>query len=162
MGCSNCKQKKEQQGGLPESGTMNIPLMPEAIAEGNYNGNFFFKLIAFGSVIVALPFIIVVLLCQVFITFFLPKSKDDFTIPFINVLKKIVDKYAQYKSKKELKRREKEFMNTTSYDDYEIYDTKQYTPEEVLSDTENLDWVNLSNTSNIIDDKDNNKKVNDE
>jgi len=159
MGCSNCKQKQDQQGGLPESGEMSIPLMPEAIAEGNYNGNFFFKLIAFGSVIVALPFIIVVLLCQVFVTFFLPKSKDDFTSPFINVLKKIVDKYAQYKAKKELKRREKEFSSTTSYDDYDVYDTKQYTPEEILSDAEKLDWVNLSKTNMKID---NNKKVNDE
>jgi hypothetical protein len=161
MGCNECKQKKEQQGSS-ESETINIPLIPEAIVNGQYNGNFLFKLVTFGVIIIAIPFIIVILICQMFLTFFLPNSVTDVTSVFINFIKKIIEKYGMYKAKRELKRRAKEFSNTTSYDDYDVYDTKQYIPEEILTDVENLNWVNLSNLDGKIDNKDNNKKANDE
>lgn len=164
MGCSECKQKKEQQEqqGSSENGTMSIPLVPESISNGSFNGNILFKMVTFCIIIIAIPFLIVILLGQIFLTFFLPNSVTDVTSVFINFFKKIIEKFIKYKAKIELKKREKEFSSTTSYDDYDVYDTEQYTPVEILSDAENLDWVNLSNRDRKIDNKDNNKTANNE
>jgi len=148
MGCNECKKKQDQQDqqGVPESGSMTIPLMPKEIANGSFNGNILFKIVAFAAVVAVLPFIIFILLGQMFLTFFVPKSAIDITSKFLNFIKTIVEKYGVYKAKKMLKRREKEFNNTTSYDDYDVYETEGYSsPEEMLSDAENLEWVNLSN-----------------
>ena len=73
MGCKTCKQKKQKEE-YSQNNDDTINLIPQEIIDGNYNGNFFFKLIAFFTIIIAIPFILLVLLCQLFISFFLPKS----------------------------------------------------------------------------------------
>ncbi len=143
MGCKECKSK---QGQKSESTT--IPLMPESIANGDYNGNFLYKVAAFIAIIVAIPFLIVILLGQMFLAFFVPKSKFDFTSKFVKFFENILKWYAKRKATKELNRREKEFSDTISYDgddDFEVYESEEYTVEDILEDAETLDWENLSN-----------------
>ena len=144
MGCKECKSKKGQMG----TDSMEIPLVPKDIVKGEYNGNFYFKVVTFLGVSLLLPFIIVGVMVQMFVTFFVTKSKFDLSSKFVNILTTIVKWYGKRKAIKELKRREKEFSDTTSYDgddDYEVYETEEYTVEDILEDAETLDWENLSN-----------------
>lgn len=140
MGCKECKKKQGQKN---ESTT--IPLMPESIVKGDYNGNFLFKVVTFLGVILLLPFIFIILIGQMFLTFFLPKSKGDFTNKFVNIFTIIIEKYGKYKAKKIIKRRNKDFNNNINYDNYEVYETEEYTTEDILEDSETLEWENLSN-----------------
>ena len=154
MGCKECKSKKGQT-----NKDINIPLVPEPIVDGDFSGNFLFKIVAFIAIIVALPFLIIILLGQTFFTFFLPKSKFNFNTKFVKFFEIIAKWYVKRKATKELKRRAKEFSNTTSYDDYddydvsdnsnsddyEVFETEEYTVEDILEDAETLDWENLSN-----------------
>ena len=154
MGCKECKSKKSQK-----SESTTIPLMPEAIANGDFGGNFLFKVVAFVGVIFMLPFLIAILISQMFTTFFLPKKKFDFTAKMTNSFKKLVMWYAKRKATNELKKREKEFKGNVNYDDYadydvsdnsnsddyEVFETEEYTVEEILEDAETLEWENLSN-----------------
>ena len=152
MGCKECKSKKGKQGQKSESTT--IPLMPESIANGDFGGNFLFKVVAFAAIVVAIPFLIIILLGQTFITFFLPKIKFDFTGKLTNLFKKLVMWYAKRKATKELKKKEEEFKGNLNYDgyddyevsdDYEVYEGEEYTTEDILEDVETLKWENLSN-----------------
>ena len=153
MGCKECKKKQGQKN---ESTT--IPLMPESIVKGDYNGNFLFKVVAFGVIIIALPFLIIILLGQMFLTFFLPKSALNLPSKLVNFSKNIVKWYVKRKTNIQLKKREDEFKNTTDYsssDTYEVYETEEYTTEDILVDAETLEWENLSNPKVV---EGNNKK----
>ena len=74
MGCSTCKQKKENN---PINGIdmPDVDLIPKSFSDGDFSGNVLFKIIAFVVVILAIPFIILVLIGQIFFTFFAPKIK---------------------------------------------------------------------------------------
>ena len=160
MGCKECKSKKGKQGKQGKQGkSTTIPLVPEDIANGDFGGNFLFKVVAFSAIVVAIPFLIIILLGQTFITFFLPKIKFDFTGKLTNLFKKLVMWYAKRKATKELKKKEEEFKGNLNYDgyddydvsdnsnsdDYEVFETEEYTVEDILEDAETLDWENLSN-----------------
>lgn len=143
MGCNECKKKQGQKN---ESTT--IPLMPENISNGDFSGNFLLKLVAFGVIIIALPFLIIILLGQLFITFFLPKSALNLPSKFVKFFENIIKWHAKRRINNEIKKREEEFKNTTNYsssDDYEVYETEEYTSEDILVDAETLEWENLSN-----------------
>ena len=66
MGCNTCKQSN--QNVMNEEGD-TIRLLPENL----YDGSFLFKVIAFFSVLVAIPFILLVLIGQIFLSFFFPE-----------------------------------------------------------------------------------------
>ena len=102
MGCKTCKQKKQKEE-YSQNNDDTINLIPQEIIDGNYNGNFFFKLIAFFTIIIAIPFILLVLLCQLFISFFLPKSLPKVSKKFKAFMMKIFTFYAEFKVKRELK-----------------------------------------------------------
>ena len=86
MGCKTCKDKKgskqnkqNNQNNMNEKdyvvpGNDTVNLIPEAIANGDFSGNFMFKVVAFIVMTLAIPLIILVLMGQMFLTFFMPKS----------------------------------------------------------------------------------------
>ena len=123
MGCNTCKQSN--QNVMNEEGD-TIRLLPENL----YDGSFLFKVIAFFSVLVAIPFILLVLVGQIFLSFFFPKSLPKVMKNFKSFLIGIFAKYAEFKVKRTLKKRERQFEKTTEYvkndiDDLEVYDNEE-------------------------------------
>jgi hypothetical protein len=134
MECKTCNQKSKKEGN--QNQTMDINLIPESIQRGDYNGNFFFKIIAFLAIIVVLPLIILVLVGQIFMTFFLPKSLPKVTKKFKGFFIGILTSYAKFKYNREVKKRERQFKDTVTYkektkkettefDDIEIFENKK-------------------------------------
>ena len=138
MECKTCKQKnqKSNNSGKQNKGeTINMNIIPEEIQNGNYNGSLFFKLIAFLAIIIVLPFIILGLVGQIFLTFFMPKSLPKVTKKIKNFFIGILNMYAKFVYNKKIKKREKQFGKTDSYeekpknetefDNIEIFDGKE-------------------------------------
>ena len=124
MGCSTCK--KSNSGvvtDIPSEET--IKLLPSDLS----GSSFLFRLIAFFVIVIAIPLVVLVLVGQMFVAFFLPKKLDKLTTKFKGGLMSIFTKYAEFKMKRELKKREKQFSNTKKYvnediEEIEIYDNK--------------------------------------
>ena len=99
MECKTCKEKSNNKKS-PNSDNLEINLIPKSIQEGDYSGNFFFKIIAFVVVTIAIPFIILVLLGQIFMNFFfpkhLPKVSKKFKGFFIQLSQRVVSIHANY------------------------------------------------------------------
>ena len=133
MECKTCKQKNQKSNNKGE--TINMNIIPEEIQNGNYNGSLFFKLIAFLAIIIVLPFIILGLVGQIFLTFFMPKSLPKVTKKIKNFFIGILNMYAKFVYNKKIKKREKQFGKTDSYeekpknetefDNIEIFDGKE-------------------------------------
>jgi hypothetical protein len=136
MGCDTCKQKKEsskQKNKNKES--IDINFIPESIQEGNYNGNFFIKLISFFVIIMALPLIIIVLFGQIFLQFFLPKLLPKVSKKFKGFFMGILRIYGRFIHDREVKKRKKQFEKNREY----TTDTKGIEIEEVeLFDNNNI------------------------
>jgi len=114
MGCETCKQKKESSEQKNKK-TVDINFIPESIQEGNYNGNFFIKLITFFVIILALPLILIVLLGQIFLQFFLPKSLPKVTKKFKGFFVSILESYGKFIHNREVKKRKKQFEKNREY-----------------------------------------------
>lgn len=129
MECKTCNQKsKKSKKESNQNQTMDINLIPESIQRGEYNGNFFFKIIAFLAIVVVLPLIILVLVGQIFMTFFLPKSLPKVTKKFKGFFIGILTSYAKFRHDREVKKRERQFKDTVSY--------KEKTKKETKTNTE--------------------------
>jgi hypothetical protein len=126
MGCSTCKQKKEKKlsnsidnpdnSDKSQEGVIN--LVPESFGlNGDYSGNFLFKVIAFLVVMLAIPFLILVLVGQMFLTFFIPKLLPKVTKALKDGLTYFPRKYIKYMEKRMLKKREKEFNENGGYEE---------------------------------------------
>jgi len=138
MECKTCKEKSKKSTNRQKQETIDINLIPESIQNGNYNGNFFFKLIAFFVILIALPLIILVLVGQIFMTFFLPKSLPKVTKKLKGFFMSILNGYAKFKYNREIKKRENQFSENVDYveelkkdsdknkdfDDIEIFEQK--------------------------------------
>jgi hypothetical protein len=138
MECKTCKEKSKKSMNQQKQETIDINLIPESIQNGNYNGNFFFKLIAFFVILIALPLIILVLVGQIFMTFFLPKSLPKVTKKLKGFFMSILNGYAKFKYNREIKKRENQFSENVDYveelkkdseknkdfDDIEIFEQK--------------------------------------
>jgi hypothetical protein len=122
MGCNTCKQKKTDNKS-DNNNNINENSLIEQIA----TSNFFIKLIAFFAVLITLPLILMVLLGQVFVMFFLPKSFNKISNMFSNLFKKMVYKYVEIKKKYELKKRKKQFEKNGDYKEgSELLDIEVY------------------------------------
>tara|TARA_R110000803_G_scaffold5634_15_gene18596 strand:- start:388 stop:786 length:399 start_codon:yes stop_codon:yes gene_type:complete len=122
MGCNTCKQKKTDSKSDNKTNNNENSLI-EQIA----TSNFFIKLIAFFAVLITLPLILMVLLGQVFVMFFLPKSFNKISNTFSNLFKKMVYKYVEIKKKYELKKRKKQFEKNGDYKEgSELLDIEVY------------------------------------
>ena len=138
MECKTCKEKSKKSMNQQKQETIDINLIPESIQNGNYNGNFFFKLIAFFVILIALPLIILVLVGQIFMTFFLPKSLPKVTKKLKGFFMSILNGYAKFKYNREMKKRDNQFSENVDYveelkkdsdknkdfDDIEIFEQK--------------------------------------
>ena len=138
MECKTCKEKSKKSMNQQKQETIDINLIPESIQNGNYNGNFFFKIIAFFVILIALPLIILVLVGQIFMTFFLPKSLPKVTKKLKGFFMSILNGYAKFKYNREMKKRDNQFSENVDYveelkkdseknkdfDDIEIFEQK--------------------------------------
>ena len=138
MECKTCKEKSKKSMNQQKQETIDINLIPESIQNGNYNGNFFFKIIAFFVILIALPLIILVLVGQIFMTFFLPKSLPKVTKKLKGFFMSILNGYAKFKYNRKIKKRENQFSENVDYveelkkdseknkdfDDIEIFEQK--------------------------------------
>ena len=118
MGCNNCNQNNSQ-------GQSNTATKFGELAGNDYEGHFFLKVITFLLLIIGLPFILLVLIGQVFGTFFMPTSLASVKENFSNWSKNALAAYAARKRYKEELKREKQFRNNPTYGD-EISDIEIY------------------------------------
>ena len=87
------------------------------------------------AIIIVLPFIILGLVGQIFLTFFMPKSLPKVTKKIKNFFIGILNMYAKFVYNKKIKKRENQFGKTDSYEeksenetefnDIEIFDGKE-------------------------------------
>lgn len=128
MGCSTCKQKKENNpsngGDIPD-----INLLPESFTNGEFSGSLIFKIIAFVVITAAIPLIILALLGQLFFTFFAPKKLPKITKKLKSGGMYIFKKYVEFKYSKSIKKREKQFTDNKGYEQ-----DSELTDDEVLND----------------------------
>ena len=115
MACKTCEQKEKKN--LKENQeTVSIKLLPEQIANGDFSGNFFFKLISFVVLVIAIPLIIVVLIGQVFLTFFFPKSLGKLKTKIKKSFMSLFEKIVRLRYNRTIKKRERDFRNKKDYD----------------------------------------------
>lgn len=122
MGCNTCNQNGSMDVNN-EGQTLN--LIPSDLA----GSTFLFRVIAFFVILIAIPLIILVLVGQIFISFFFPKSLPNVTKKFKSVFMGIFTKYAEFKYNREIRKRENQFKETTNYvekniDDIEVFENK--------------------------------------
>lgn len=133
MGCKTCKDKKEPtQNGVGGKRDVvdnkdTINLIPEEIANGDFSGNFLFKLIAFIVMIFAIPLIIVVLIGKMFFTFFMPKSLPKVSKKLSGLFMGIIKRYGNFLAAKEVRKRKKQFEKNLGYEEgSELNDIEDY------------------------------------
>tara|TARA_R110000868_G_scaffold139666_2_gene354684 strand:+ start:689 stop:1108 length:420 start_codon:yes stop_codon:yes gene_type:complete len=129
MGCSTCKKAKDK--GIPEidSTDLDVELIPKNLFTGGFSENILFKIIAFVVVTIAIPFIILILVGKMFLTFFMPKKLSKISNKLTGLFTLILTKYGEYKTRKTIKKRMEQFGNNRGYEkDSELVDI------EVLDD----------------------------
>jgi hypothetical protein len=124
MGCSTCKKSNEAT--INEGELDTVKLLPDNL----YDLTFFLKIVAFLVIVVAIPLIILVLVVQLFLTLFLPKKLPAASKKFKNFFMGIFTKYAEFKVKRTLKKRERQFEKTTNYVNEEIEEVEIYDNED--------------------------------
>lgn len=124
MGCSTCKKSNSGViNDIPSEETLK--LLPSDLS----GSSFLFRLIAFFVIVIAIPLVVLVLIGQMFFAFFLPQKLNTVSTKFKGFLMGIFSKYAEFKVKRELKKREKQFSKTKEYvtkdiEEVEVYDNK--------------------------------------
>lgn len=131
MGCKTCKEKKNSnqtnKKNMNRKNSDTVNLVPEEIINGDFSGNFMFKVVAFIVMIIAIPLIIIVLIGQVFLTFFMPKSLPKIRKRFKSFWGKLFMGYARRKHDKEFEKRRKQFMENKGYEEgSELIDIEDY------------------------------------
>ena len=134
MGCKTCKDKKGQtQNGVGNKRDVvnkddTINLIPEEIINGDFSGNFMFKLVAFIVMIIAIPLIIVLLIGKMFFTFFMPKSLPKVSKRLGGFFMGIVKRYGNFLAAKEVRKRKRQFEKNMGYEEgSELIDIEDYT-----------------------------------
>ena len=144
MGCKTCKDKKgskqNNQNNMNEKdyvvpGNDTINLIPEEIANGDFSGNFMFKVVAFIVMTLAIPLIIIVLMGQMFLTFFMPKSLPKVSKKVKGFFMGGIKGYAKFRHDKEVRKRKRQFEKTMGYEEgSELIDIEDYTDINVHED----------------------------
>ena len=157
MGCSTCKNKKKTKqnnqddvdyenvgSGNPDvviDGDDVLNLIPESFQNGDFSGNFMFKVIAFIVMTIAIPLIIVVLMGKMFLTFFMPKSLPKASKRVTGFFMGGFKLYAKFRHDKEVRKREKQFQKNAGYE--EVPD-----PAEYEDDYEDFVDINIHKDNN--------------
>lgn len=144
MGCNTCKEKRNsKQNNQNNMNSKNdvvddkdtVNLIPEAIANGDYSGNFMFKVVAFLVMTIAIPLIILVLMGQMFLTFFMPKSLPKVSKKFKGFFMGGIKRYAKFRHDKEVRKRKRQFEKNMGYEEgSELIDVEDYTDINVHED----------------------------
>ena len=140
MGCKTCKDKKRSKrnnqnnvdyenvgGGDPDvvtEGDDVINLIPEAFQNGDFSGNFWFKVVAFIAMVIAIPLIILVLIGKMFLTFFMPKTLPKVGKRVTGFFMGILNRYSNFRHDKEVRKRKKQFEKNVGYE--EVPDSAEY------------------------------------
>ncbi len=135
MGCKTCKQNKKQKEKVvnDEKDTLDINFVPKSVREGGFeNGSFVFKLIAFVVILISLPLVLSVLIIQMFLHFFLPKSLPKVTKKVRNFFKGLIYKYASFRHDREVRKRKKQFEKNSGYEEgSELVNVVDYDETEI-------------------------------
>ena len=153
MACNECKKKKiRHENGdtvIQDDPRDTIDLVPKSLVGPELDQNIVLKFVVFVCIGVMLPFIVLALLYQLFMTFFFPDSLSRFNKKITQWVKNIFNKYAYYKGKKELDKRKKEFEGNRGYEeDSELVDIEVYDEEEdieVYDEEEDNEELNDNN-----------------
>ena len=146
MGCKTCKDKKKsnqnQEKKIPNKSVNNpdivveddnsINLIPEAFQNGDFSGNFMFKVIAFIVMLIAIPLIVIVLIGKMFLTFFMPKSLPKASKRVTGFFMGVLNRYARFRHDKEVRKRKRQFEKNVGYE--EVPDTTEDTDEDTDED----------------------------
>ena len=118
MGCNTCNQQNQKS---------DVDLVTENLNSGRGRDNLLLKIGAFVGVVFALPIIIIALVFQVFMQFFLPKALPTINKKFRDGFQNIFKFFITLREKKELKKREREFQNNMGYEEgSELLDIEVY------------------------------------
>ena len=133
MGCSTCKNKKKTKqnnqddvdyenvgSGNPDvviDGDDVLNLIPESFQNGDFSGNFMFKVIAFIVMTIAIPLIVVVLMGKMFLTFFMPKSLPKASKRVTGFFMGGFKLYAKFRHDKEVRKRKRQFEKNVGYEE---------------------------------------------
>ena len=147
MGCKTCKNKKgpkqnkqNNQNNMDEKdndpiGKDTINLIPESMVDGDFSGNFMFKVVAFIVMTLAIPLVIIVLMGQMFLTFFMPKSLPKASKKVKGFFMGGIKGYANLLAKKEIRKRKRQFEKNQGYEEgSELIDIEDYSDIDVHED----------------------------
>ena len=146
MACNECKKKKVRHSDngdtvIQDDPRDTIDLVPKSLVGPHLDQNIVLKFVVFLSIGAMIPFIILALLYQLFMTFFFPSSLSRFNKKITDWVKNILNKYAYWRGKKVFEKRKKEWMNNRGYEeDSELLDIEVYDEEgdnEELNDNNN-------------------------
>jgi hypothetical protein len=120
MGCNTCKQKaqkkQKKEDIVVDEDKMTINLLPKSVQENGLDGGSIpFKIIAFLVILIAIPLIILVLVGQIFLHFFLPKTLPKVSKSIKNFFINMLNRYAKFRHDKEVRKRKKQFEKTINY-----------------------------------------------
>lgn len=120
MGCNTCKQKaqkkQKEEDVVVDEDKMTINLLPKSVQENGLDGGSIpFKIIAFLVILIAIPLIILVLVGQIFLHFFLPKTLPKVSKSIKNFFINMLNRYAKFRHDKEVRKRKKQFEKTINY-----------------------------------------------
>ena len=141
MGCKTCKNKKgsvqSNQNGMDNKNMKFdkddvINLIPKEIANGDFTGNFMFKVVAFIVMVIAIPLIIILLIGKMFFTFFMPKSLPKVSKFSSGFFMGIVKRYGNFLVGKEVRKRKRQFEKNVGYE--EVPDTTEYDDIDIYED----------------------------
>ena len=113
MGCTTCKKRSEEQTLEMNDG---ISFIPQDFAQSGLDKNIPLKIVVFVVLVAALPIIILVLVGQIFLHFFLPKSVKNVNKKSKSFIKNIFEKLVSLRYKKELKKRATQFKENRGYE----------------------------------------------
>ena len=139
MGCKTCNQKKEKERVInDDKDTLDVNLLPKSVQQGGFeNGSIAFKIIAFLVIVIAIPLIIVVLVGQIFLHFFLPKSLPKVTSKFRNFFIGLLNRYGKYRHDKEVRKRKRQFEKNAGYlEDIKLVNVVDYEETSEFDDVE--------------------------
>lgn len=134
MACNNCKQKNQNVGSIPSDNPIDgvEPIMTNIMSEQDIGGGILMKLVIFLILVISLPIIILVLVYQVFLNFFLPKSVHKINHKVKSFFRKMIDKHVVIVQEHEKKKKQNQFSENRGYDEEsELVDIEVY---EDLSD----------------------------
>ena len=112
MGCTTCNKNTETK-----NDTKGINFIPDNLANSPAMDNIFLKIVVFLVLIIAIPFIITILVLQIFFHFFTPKKVTKINKKATSFFRNIFEKIVALRYKKDLLKRTQQFKETPSYTD---------------------------------------------